>query len=113
MEGIENGHYGELEVWERQFFLIAITHCEGPDHLARMDRVHDLSIALQKEAPEVLKEGYLQSIGQAERVRDVIRRFGRHPHRNAILGRPDTIDEAPYIAQGRFPHERDVLNSDA
>lgn len=35
----------------------------------------------------------------AEAHRDVIYRFGRFPHRNAILGRVSTPDEAAYLAQ--------------
>jgi uncharacterized protein (DUF924 family) len=31
--------------------------------------------------------------------RDVIRRFGRFPHRNAALGRTSTPDELAYLAQ--------------
>ena len=30
--------------------------------------------------------------------RDVIARFGRFPHRNAVLGRADTPEEAAYLA---------------
>ena len=33
---------------------------------------------------------------------DVIRRFGRFPHRNAILGRTTTADEQEYLDQGGF-----------
>lgn len=33
---------------------------------------------------------------------DVIRRFGRFPHRNAILGRPSTASEEAYLASGGF-----------
>lgn len=33
-----------------------------------------------------------------------IARFGRHPHRNAILGRDSTPEELDYIATGDFPH---------
>jgi uncharacterized protein (DUF924 family) len=29
----------------------------------------------------------------------VIRRFGRYPHRNAILGRATTPDEAAFLAE--------------
>ncbi len=36
LEGMDNGHFAALEfVWEKNFYLIAIGHCEGPDHLAR------------------------------------------------------------------------------
>ena len=30
---------------------------------------------------------------------DIIARFGRFPHRNAVLGRPSTPDETSYLAQ--------------
>jgi uncharacterized protein (DUF924 family) len=35
----------------------------------------------------------------AERHRDVIARFGRFPHRNAILGRESTEDELEFLTQ--------------
>ena len=40
-----------------------------------------------------------ESIRYAERHRDVIRRFGRFPHRNAALGRVSTPEELAYLAQ--------------
>ncbi len=38
----------------------------------------------------------------AEGHRDVIRRFGRFPHRNALLGRETTPEEAAFLAEGGF-----------
>ena len=34
--------------------------------------------------------------------RDVIRRFGRFPHRNALLGRASTEEERQFLASGGF-----------
>ena len=34
--------------------------------------------------------------------RDIIARFGRFPHRNAILGRPSTAAEEAFLAEGGF-----------
>ena len=34
--------------------------------------------------------------------RDIIRQFGRFPHRNAILGRSSTAEELAYLAAGGF-----------
>jgi len=34
--------------------------------------------------------------------RDIIRRFGRFPHRNAVLGRASTLEEEQFIAAGGF-----------
>ena len=39
---------------------------------------------------------------QAQHHRDIVRRFGRFPHRNAILGRPATPEEAAYLANGGY-----------
>ena len=35
----------------------------------------------------------------AEKHADVIRRFGRYPHRNTILGRTSTTEERAFLAQ--------------
>jgi uncharacterized protein (DUF924 family) len=107
LEALENGHYAALpHSWERQFHVIALSHCEGPDHLARMDLVMQLS----RDQAAALEPGLEPMadimLGQAEWVREVIRRFGRHPHRNPILGRLSSPDEEAYIAEGDFPHLR-------
>ena len=112
LEGIGNGHYDALRhSWERQFYIIAISHCEGPDHLERMKMVIDMSRANAQTLLPHLAKLAERSVEQAELVHSVISRFGRHPHRNAVLGRPSTIDEEAYIAKGEFPHERDIPSS--
>ena len=56
LEGLKNGHYEALpNVWEKAFCLIANAHCEGPDHLERLERSMSLAKALVDEAPEHLK----------------------------------------------------------
>jgi len=105
LEGLENGHYAALEHgWERQFYIIAISHCEGPDHLARMEMLKDLTKASIAALPPVLADFADTAMAQADRVHAIIARFGRHPHRNPILGRISTPEEEAYIASGDFPH---------
>lgn len=106
LEGIGNGHFDGLATWEQAFYIIAIGHCEGPDHIERLRRQDDVvegivGRMLPQLAP--MGEGFLS---QHARIKRVIARFGRHPHRNAILGRPSTPDEEAYIAEGDFPHLR-------
>lgn len=109
IEGIRNGHYDALEAqWERQFYIIAISHCEGPDHLERMDLLVEMSRTLADAAPDRLPAWKERSVAQVLRVRGVIERFGRHPHRNAILGRISTPEEEAYNATGDFPHVRKI-----
>jgi uncharacterized protein (DUF924 family) len=35
----------------------------------------------------------------AEKHRDIVRRFGRFPHRNAVLGRASTPEELAFLEQ--------------
>lgn len=44
-------------------------------------------------------EGFGEALDYAHRHRGVIARFGRYPHRNAILGRASTPDEIAYLEQ--------------
>ncbi len=109
LDALENGHYAALpNVWEKSFCLIANAHCEGPDHLERMERSMGLAAALVDEAPEHLRMSYRMVEDQNRLARDVVARFGRHPHRNAVLGRVSTVAEEAYVAAGQFPHEREI-----
>ncbi|MPN59488.1 hypothetical protein SDC9_207209 [bioreactor metagenome] len=46
--------------------------------------------------------GDLEYLRFAELHRDIIRRFGRFPHRNAVLGRIPTPEELHFLAEGGF-----------
>ena len=39
------------------------------------------------------------SLASAQRHRDIIARFGRFPHRNLVLGRASTAEEAAFLAE--------------
>ncbi len=105
LEGIKNGHFDALKhVWEKMFYIISIGHCEGPDHLERMDMLIEMCRVLSDDIPPQLAELKGMPEAQNVRVRGIIERFGRHPHRNPILGRISTPDEEAYIAGGDFPH---------
>lgn len=64
---------------------------------------HAEDLALQEKGVKLT-----QSLGDAEYLRyamlhrDVIARFGRFPHRNAILGRASTAEELAFLAEGGF-----------
>ena len=106
LEGIENGHYAALKnAWEKQFYLLAILHCEGPDHLARSEWAVAMNEELVKKDALPHLDRYKElAVPQSKRMRDVIARFGRNSHRNPIIGRVSTPEEEDYIAGGDFPH---------
>ena len=70
----------------RQFFYMPFMHSEA---LADQERC----VAL---AAERLRDG--RTLDYARRHRDAIMRFGRFPHRNAVLGRETTAGEAAFLA---------------
>lgn len=106
VEGLSNGHYASLETpWFQIVFCLPLGHCEGADHLQRVDRLINLREDIATAAPSMLRPIYSSLVNQARDVRAVISAFGRHPHRNEILNRVTTTKEADYIAKGQFPHE--------
>ncbi len=106
LEGITNGDFDELSSWEQAFFVIAISHCEGPDHLERMKLCKEIVAKIVSELPESFVEIGAGFIAQNERVTGIIQAFGRHPHRNPIYGRVSTPEEESYLERGDFPHLR-------
>lgn len=93
---IEAGFDRRLRPIERVFCYLPFEHSE---RLADQDRSVELFKALLAEvgaADKTLFAGYLDF---AERHRNVIRRFGRFPHRNHILGRASRAEEAAFLAE--------------
>ncbi len=74
---------------ERVFVYLPFEHAEDPAD-------QDLSVRLFAALNAVTGE---QTAEYAIRHRDVIRRFGRFPHRNAALGRTSTAEEEAYLAE--------------
>ncbi len=109
LEGLANGDFDRLEnVWYKTMFKLPLEHCECPDHLANLDRAVAIATAALDEAPANLRDMYRFAAKQPALHRATVAAFGRHPHRNAILGRPSTPEEAEYLAKGDFPHQTDL-----
>lgn len=106
IEGLSNGDYSSLETpWFRIVYGLPLGHCEGPDHLQRLDLLISLREDIAAAAPIPLQAIYSSLANQARDVRMIIAAFGRHPHRNDILHRKSTAAEEAYIAKGEFPHK--------
>jgi len=72
----------------RAFFYLPFMHSES---LADQDRSVQLC---QHAGPENLRF--------AKHHRDIVARFGRFPHRNALLGRQSTPQEQQFLREGGF-----------
>jgi uncharacterized protein (DUF924 family) len=77
---VDAGLDGSLELMERAFLYMPFQHSEV---LADQNR----AVLLFTE----LKDDFL--LGYAKKHRDIVARFGRFPHRNAMLGRAPRADE--------------------
>jgi uncharacterized protein (DUF924 family) len=85
---LRRGHDLVLPPELRLFFYLPFTHSEDPaDQEVSLQRRRALGPRLERHA--------------AAHV-DIIRRFGRFPHRNALLGRATTPAEAAFLAAGGF-----------
>ena len=81
---VEAGALTDLSPDRRQFLLMPYMHSES---LA----IHDAAATLFNNHCEAA------TIEFAKRHRDIIARFGRYPHRNAILDRPSTAEELDFL----------------
>jgi uncharacterized protein (DUF924 family) len=68
-----------------------------------MPFMHSEELADQMRCVELFRRtGNTDNIGYAEDHADIVRRFGRFPHRNRILGRATTPEEQAFLDSGGF-----------
>jgi len=84
---VASGAHEKVDEARRAFFFMPFEHSEL---LADQDRSVSLFEALGNE----------EYVDYAQQHREVISRFGRFPHRNAILKRRSTRAELAYLADG-------------
>ena len=82
---VDRGDDRALSVDERSFLYMPFMHSED---LSDQDRSCALFAASRPDQARY-----------AEMHRDIVRRFGRFPHRNALLGRASTSEEEEFLKQ--------------
>ena len=87
----EQGLDQQLPPILRAFAYLPFEHAED---LAMQARAVELFQLLSQAQP-----GFESMLDYAQRHQEVIARFGRFPHRNAILGRPSTPQEVAFLRQ--------------
>jgi uncharacterized protein (DUF924 family) len=86
---IARGFDQKIAVAERSFFYLPFEHSEELADQARC-------VALNRAS------GDADALKWAELHADIIRRFARFPHRNAVLGRATTPEEQAFLGGGGF-----------
>jgi uncharacterized protein (DUF924 family) len=95
-EGMQRVADAALEPLERLFFYLPLEHAESVEAQDAAVAAFDRLVA---EAPPELREFCAYSAEFARQHRDIIARFGRFPHRNAVLGRASTAAELEWLAE--------------
>ncbi|HVE51445.1 MAG TPA: DUF924 family protein [Casimicrobiaceae bacterium] len=90
LDVVDRGDDRELDQFERWFLYMPFEHSED---LRMQERSLALFGALSADS------GNPGAFEWAERHAAIIRRFGRYPHRNAILGRASTPEEIAFLKQ--------------
>jgi uncharacterized protein (DUF924 family) len=94
VEALDNGSDREMSVEERSFLSMPLAHSEN---LALQERNVAVVNALVADAAEFQRPVLAMATEQSRKYRDLIARFGRFPHRNAILGRTSTPEEEAFL----------------
>lgn len=95
-EAVSVGAAQQLSPQQRVFLYMPMMHSESL-------KVHEVALALFEKNAELASEqersGALSSLKYERAHKDIIARFGRYPHRNAILGRESSTEEAVFLQQ--------------
>lgn len=83
-EAVAGGVMAELEPPRRTFLLMPYMHSESP-------AIHEIAVELFRA------NGVADNLDYELRHQAIIVRFGRYPHRNAVLGRPSTAEEIEFL----------------
>ena len=81
----------------RVFLYMPLEHAED---LALQQQCVACFTRLLDEAPAALKKPLQGNLDFAKQHHDIIKRFGRFPHRNAAMGRTSTAEEETFLIEG-------------
>ncbi len=96
---IRAGHDRQLGYDERCFVYLPFEHSED---LIDQHTSVGLFTRLRDDTPAGKRHITGDTLRFAHQHRDIIERFGRFPHRNAVLGRTSTEEEAEFARGGGF-----------
>ncbi len=81
----------------RVFLYMPLMHAED---MALQERCVERFTDLHAKSPPELREKLAGNLRFAREHRDTVLRFGRFPHRNAVLGRESTAEEQAFLKNG-------------
>lgn len=97
LDAIDRGFDAELAPVEASFLYLPFEHAEDIESQRRSVVLFE---QLLDRVPEEMRPHFESTLSFARRHHEVIKRFGRFPHRNALLGRSSTDEELNYLESG-------------
>ena len=95
VEGARDKKDRELTAIQKAFFYMPLQHAESR-------KVQEKSVQIFRRLAAAVSPTYRETFETmatfAELHRDIVEQFGRFPHRNSLLGRDNTPEEAAYLA---------------
>lgn len=95
---LDQDHDQQLRFCERSFLYMPLMHAEDKDlarrSLKAFQDLRDARAAHRGVEPEADPKSF------AQQHADIVLRFGRYPHRNALLGRASTSEEEAFLKNG-------------
>ncbi len=98
--GMKQGMGRTLSLLERAFFYMPLQHAEN---MTAQKASVEAFRRLADESSEEVRPSTGKFLASADTHHDLIARFGRFPHRNAILKRECTPAETAYLLSKRVP----------
>lgn len=89
LRAVQAGHDRSIDTALRTFFYLPFTHAEDVEAQSIGVRLYE-------------RLGDAEALGWARHHHDIVARFGRFPHRNAILGRKSDAEEVAFLAANGF-----------
>lgn len=96
-EILASGDYAALAPVERAFILLPLMHAE--DRARQRRCVAEYQKLLAGAESEEMRKFFANNVDYGERHAAIVERFGRFPHRNAVLGRTSTEEEVEFLKQ--------------
>ncbi|MFM5635042.1 DUF924 family protein [Aeromonas veronii] len=97
LKGLSIGADQSLSPLARIFFYLPLEHAESREQQARSVALFEALAAEQASTPAQATFAGFADFARRHQV--IIERFGRFPHRNDILGRTSTPEEAAFLQQ--------------
>ena len=102
LAGVRLGQDRELDPMQRLFFYMPLEHSEELEHqetCVELMKGLAADVAAEAGVDPARSDRFVGFIDYAVRHRDIVARFGRFPHRNALLGRESTAEEIEFLKQ--------------